>query len=96
MPAMPVLTETPEQAILALVVTRGETASICPSEAARALAAARGHPDAWRRYLAEIRRAGVRLAADGQIDILRKGKPIPAGAIRGVVRFRVRPAGGSS
>ena len=87
-PAAPA--DTPEAAILSLVRARGPDKSICPSEAARRLAAMQGTDAAWRALLSPIRRAGARLAAEGQIDILRKGRPVAADAIRGVVRFRLR------
>ncbi len=72
------------RAILALVDARGPDRSICPSEAARALASG----DAWRGRLGEVRREAVRLAREGRIAILRKGKPIDPDEIRGVVRLR--------
>jgi hypothetical protein len=35
----------------------------------------------------------VSLQAEGRIDILRKGKPVPAEEVRGVIRLRIRDAG---
>lgn len=77
-----------EQAILALCLARGAEKSICPTEAARALA---GHPDddSWRARLSPIRLAAVRLAKAGRIEILRKGKPIEPDNIHGVIRLRL-------
>jgi hypothetical protein len=40
-----------------------------------------------------VRRAAVRLAQEGRIDILRKGKPVDPLGVKGVIRLRVRPAG---
>jgi hypothetical protein len=75
------------EAILALAASRGANKSLCPSEVARALA-----PGAWRPLLARIRREAIALAAEGRIEILRKGKPVdPGGEIRGVIRLRIRP-----
>ncbi len=72
------------RAILALVDARGPDRSICPSEAARILA----DGDAWRGRLTDVRREAVRLAREGRIAILRKGKPIDPDEVRGVIRLR--------
>jgi hypothetical protein len=74
-----------EAAILALTEARGATSSIDPQDVARALAS-----DAWATVLPEVRRAAARLAAAGRIVILRKGKPIDAAEMRGVIRLRIR------
>ena len=80
-------------AILHLVDARGPDKSICPSEAARALAEAKGAVgDEWQSLLGDVRQAAVNLAQAGRIEILRKGKPIDPGSVRGVVRLRVRRA----
>lgn len=74
-----------------LTAARGPAASLCPTEVARAVASAPDEP--WRGRLGEVRRAAIRLARNGRIDILRKGRAVdPAQAIRGVIRLRVRPA----
>ncbi len=73
------------RAILALVTARGPASSICPSEAARAL----GVGEAWRSELGAVRTVAARLAREGRIAILRKGKPVDAAAMRGVIRLRV-------
>ena len=60
--------------------------SIGPSEIAQAL-----HHD-WRTLLGAVRRQAAKLAEAGQIEILRKGKPVPPAEMRGVIRLRlVRP-----
>jgi hypothetical protein len=85
------MTSDPAEAvILALVAQRGPEKSICPTEAARALA---GHPadESWRRHLSPIRLAAARLATAGRIEILRKGKPVAPADARGVVRLRLLP-----
>ncbi len=76
-----------EAGIIRLAGARGADASICPSDVARALATE------WRCLLGPVRRVAARLAAEGQIDVLRKGKPIDPAALRGVVRLRIRRAG---
>jgi hypothetical protein len=74
--------------ILARVAAAG-AGSICPSEVARGLA-----PEAWRPLLGAVRQAALALQAEGRIAILRKGKPVPAEEVRGVIRLSLpRPPG---
>jgi len=61
---------------------RGAGSSICPSEVARALA-----PDDWRPLMGPVRQAAADLSEAGQVVILRKGKPVPASEMRGVIRL---------
>ena len=61
--------------------------SFSPEDVARALAQS---PD-FQRLLTAVRRAAQRLAREGRIDILRKGKPINPDELRGVIRLRARP-----
>jgi hypothetical protein len=69
---------------------RGAEKSICPSEVARAL-----DPDeaSWRRLMGPVRAAAIRLAKEGRVEVLRKGKPVdPEAEIRGVIRLRAKRA----
>lgn len=75
-----------EAKILALTEARGPNQSISPSEVAQAL------DQDWRKLMTEVRRGAVRLAEAGRIDILRKGKKIDPGGMRGVIRLRTRGA----
>ena len=78
--------EALEAEILRQTTERGTDKSICPSEVARALAA---DEETWRRLMGPIRAAAIRLARSGQVEILRKGKPVdPTAEIRGVIRLR--------
>ena len=78
--------------ILRQTAERGAGKSICPSEVARALAP---EEEAWRRLLGPVRAAAIRLAREGRIEVLRKGKPAdPQGEIRGVIRLRIAPGQG--
>lgn len=79
------------RAILEILATRREGASICPTEAARHVAMRRGEagPDHWRRHLGAVRRAARHLAQSGEIDIMRKGKVIDPAEMRGVIRLRL-------
>lgn len=73
-----------EAAILALAAARGPQKSICPSEAARAIA-----PEGWRSLMSEARAAAVRLAKSGRVHILRKGRPVDPDSFKGVYRIRI-------
>jgi hypothetical protein len=77
-----------EQIILDLAARRGPAASFCPSEAARAIHG----PEEWRPHMHNIRRVAIRLMNNGQIEILRKGKPVAADQVRGVIRLRIAPS----
>ena len=77
-----------EATLLRLVEARGPAKSICPSEAARALA-----PD-WQTLMGAVRRVAVRLARAGRIEILRKGKPVDPADVRGVIRLRLAGSAG--
>ena len=77
-----------EALILTLTADRGPGKSICPSEVARAL-----RPD-WQALMTAVRQVACRLAAAGQIEILRKGRPVSPVDVKGVIRLRqAMPAG---
>ena len=72
--------------ILQLVTARGADKTVCPSEVARHLGGSR--PDDWRRLMQPVRRVAVRLAKQGKIAILRKGRPVAdPDDFRGVYRL---------
>ncbi len=84
------MTTTIEAALLRLAAARGPLASIDPAEVAHDVAPGPG--EHWRTKLSAVRRAAIRLAQAGRIDILRKGQAVdPAQDIRGVIRLRIRP-----
>ena len=72
-----------ETEILRLTEACGPAKSICPSEVARAL-----DPE-WQKLSSAVRRAAIRLAEAGQIDILRKGKRVEPAGVKGVIRLRI-------
>ena len=73
--------------ILALT-TPNPARTICPTDAARAFAQARGEDElGWRGHLQDVRRAAVRLAQEGRLVIYRKGKPVDPEDFRGVYRL---------
>jgi Protein of unknown function (DUF3253) len=73
-----------EAMILRIAEQRGADKSLCPTDVARALA------EDWRPLLFEVRAAGRRLAEQDRIEILRHGKPIVPGAMKGVIRLRLK------
>jgi hypothetical protein len=76
------------ETILALCHERGVEKTICPTDAAKALAARRGLDDlGWRQVLSEIRQNAVALARQGRLVIYRKGKPADSDHFRGVYRL---------
>lgn len=72
-----------EDVILQLTAQRGEAKSICPTEAARAYGG-----ETWRKHLHEVRRTAQRLAREGRLVILRKGKPVDPDDFKGVYRLK--------
>jgi hypothetical protein len=72
-----------EAAILGLLAARTAGASICPSEAARAVGG-----DDWRGLLERARAAARRLTARGRVEITQGGRPVDASTARGPIRVR--------
>jgi hypothetical protein len=70
-------------AILSLAEARGDAASFCPSEAARAV-----DPRRWRALMPAVRAAAAALAAEGRIRVLQKGRPADPLTARGPIRLR--------
>ena len=75
---------------LLLEMTRASRNSVAPLDVAKRLA-----PDnpSWQRLIPRVRRIATKLAESGQIEYLRKGKPIAPGEARGVIRLRAKVAG---
>jgi hypothetical protein len=76
-----------ETAILHLLAARAPGASICPSEAARAVAVG-GDDDAWRALMEPARRAARRLVAAGEVELTQRGRVVDPSTFRGPVRIR--------
>lgn len=71
-----------EEAIDAILGTRpGST--MCPSEAARAVA-----PDDWRPLMEPARRAARRMVARGALEFTQGGRVVDPSTARGPVRLR--------
>ncbi len=79
-----------EAAILQQAAACGQGKSLSPSDIAMAMG-----PD-WRTKLSAVRRAAIRLAASGRIEILRKGKPVDPIGVKGVIRLRLRAETGEA
>lgn len=77
-----------EQALRDLLAARADDASVCPSEAARAVA-----PDDWRPLMPAARDAAGRLAAAGEAEVTQGGEVVDVASARGPVRVR-RPRRG--
>ena len=75
-----------EAKILELLGQRAATATICPSDAARAV-----RPDDWRDLMEPARRAARRLVASGEVTITQGGKPVDPSTARGPIRIRKNP-----
>ncbi|MFI9613298.1 DUF3253 domain-containing protein [Streptomyces sp. NPDC052023] len=75
-----------ERAILDLLERRGPEASICPSDAARAVH--EGDDDGWRALMEPARRAARRLATAGEVEITQGGRPVESTEARGPIRIR--------
>ncbi|MGW6061847.1 DUF3253 domain-containing protein [Streptomyces sp. NPDC055189] len=75
-----------ERAILDLLEHRGPTASICPSDAARA--AYDGDGDGWRELMEPTRRVARRLVSAGEVEITQSGRRVDPAKARGPIRIR--------
>ena len=71
-----------------LLGSRARTATICPSEAARAVGGTDESPDGWRDLLEPARRAARRLVASGDVEITQGGTVIDPSTARGPIRIR--------
>ena len=70
-------------AISALLDSRQPLATICPSEAARALA-----PDGWRPLMPQVRAVAIAMANDGMLEIRQGGcTVVPGLPLRGPIRL---------
>ena len=72
-------------ATLALLATREPSASICPSDVARAMAA---DEKVWRAKMPDIRRVAARLAAQGRVKVTRGKVEVDALLKGGPIRIR--------
>lgn len=73
-----------EGAIVELLSGRAGGASICPSEAARAV-----DPDGWRGLMEPARMAARRLVLAGRVQITQRDRVVDASEARGPIRVRL-------
>lgn len=75
-------------AVTTLLAQRTPPATICPSEAARALA-----PEAWRPLMPRVREVARAMAREGLVEIRQAGQAVaPDAPLRGPIRLaRVDP-----
>lgn len=82
--------EDPIRVYLRSALSDGESHS--PQELAKSFQAGRAKPsdppDAWRRYLQAVKQQATSLAKLGEVEFMRKGKPVPLEEVKGVVRVR--------
>jgi hypothetical protein len=69
--------------VLALLDRRASRATICPSEAARAV----GGED-WRGLMDPARAAALRLVARGEVEITQGGTVVDGSTAKGPIRIR--------
>lgn len=78
-----------EEAILMLLAQREPSATICPSEAARAVCG-----EAFRSAMEPARAAARRLVARGEIEITQRGRVVDPSTVRGPIRLRRKRSAG--
>ncbi len=79
-----------EAAIRDLLNRRAASATICPSEAARAVAADEDRAEEWRALMEPARRAARRLVAAGEVDVVQQGRVVDPSTAKGPIRIRRR------
>lgn len=72
-----------EDAIRTLLAARARGATICPSEAARAV-----DPEGWRALMEPARSAARRLVAGGEVEITQGGRVVDPSTAKGPIRVR--------
>ena len=75
-----------EDAITGLLSARARDATICPSEAARAVGG-----DEWRGLMDDARAAARRLVVAGRVEIVQRGRVVDPSTAKGPIRVRARP-----
>ncbi|UTI66485.1 DUF3253 domain-containing protein [Paraconexibacter antarcticus] len=69
-----------------LLDARGEGKTICPSDAARAIAP--DDEERWRGLMDDVRRVAFALADDGAIEVTQRGEVVDGRRARGPIRLR--------
>jgi hypothetical protein len=82
-PAEDPIAERFERTILDLLAARRDGATICPSDAARAI-----EPACWRPLMDQVRAAAGRLVDRGEVEITQGGRAVDLATARGPIRIR--------
>ncbi|MBC7592013.1 MAG: DUF2256 and DUF3253 domain-containing protein [Salinibacterium sp.] len=72
-----------EETIAALLAQRAQDATICPSDAARAIGG-----ESWRELMEPARRAARRMVARGELQITQGGSVMDPSTAKGPIRLR--------
>ena len=83
------LTPAPEEierTIVGLLDQRADGRTICPSEAARALA------EDWRPLMQPVRDTAAAMVDDGRLEVTQKGEVVDPRTARGAIRLRFPPS----
>jgi hypothetical protein len=72
-----------ERSVLDLLDARARGATVCPSEAARAVGG-----DDWRPLMEPARSAARRLVARGEVEITQGGRVVDGSTAKGPIRIR--------
>ena len=77
-----------EAAIFTLLAQRQSSATICPSDAARAV-----YPDAadWRAAMPVVREVAAQLVEQGRLVVTQGGKIVDITTTKGPIRLRLPP-----
>jgi hypothetical protein len=77
-----------ENAIFTLLAQRQNGATICPSDAARAIYATAAD---WRAAMPAVRSVAAQLAAQGRLVVTQGGKIVDITTAKGPIRLRLSP-----
>ena len=80
-----------EEVLLGLCAARGADKSICPSEAARALAQTEAD---WRALMPAVRSVAAGLSRQGKIRFLQGGRTVDPDSAKGPIRLASVPDAG--
>jgi hypothetical protein len=83
------MSESLEDTLLSMLQALKPGESLNPNDVAKTSQLDKDRPDAWRRNLHRVKAISVGLARQGRVEILRKGKPVPADNLKGIYRLRL-------
>ena len=84
---MPVPDRDLEERITTMLDARASSATICPSDVARAVSSEESE---WRALMDPVRRAARRLVAAGEVEITQGGRVVDPSTAKGPIRIRRR------